>query len=228
MSDETAQSVGLNTIKLRHSPNCLTIVLDRPEVRNAISTQMLDEMSDALAHAASQPSVRGIVLTGGVNYFSSGADLAGSNQVDESWNRLAYLKHRHAFCATLESLDKPVLAAIEGFCITAGLELALACDLRIAGRDATFAITSSRIGTVAGLGATQRLPRQVGMANGLEMLFSAQRIPADNALRIGLVNRVVDAGQALDTAQVLISQLPERPAGEWSLLKHQYRYGSYI
>jgi enoyl-CoA hydratase/carnithine racemase len=94
-----------------------------------------------------------------------------------------------------------LIAAIEGFCITGGCELALACDLRVAGAGASFAITSSRIGTVAGAGGTQRLPRVIGPARALEMLFSADPVPAEEAYRIGLVNRLVPTGGALAAAK---------------------------
>ncbi|TRZ51586.1 hypothetical protein D4S03_04920 [bacterium] len=107
-------------------------------------------------------------------------------------------------------LKKPVIAAIEGFCFTGGCELALACDIRVAGEGATFAITSSRIGTVAGAGGTQRLPRIIGLANALDLLFSAEAIDAGQAYRIGLINRIVQHGQALDTALSMASIYAER------------------
>lgn len=218
---------GYENIELRQLPDSLTIVLSRPAVRNAISDAMLEEITDVLSRARSDPAVRGIVVTGAIDYFSSGADLARSSQVGEHWERLQYLKRRHAFCAMLESLDKPVIAAIEGYCLTAAFEIALACDLRIAGAGASFAITSSRIGTVAGLGATQRLPRLAGIGPALDVLLSARRVSAGEALQLGLINRVVDKGCALASAQDMISQLPGRPAGEWASLKRQYRYGTF-
>jgi len=121
-----------------------------------------------------------------------------------------YFKAWHRLTCALEALGKPVLAAIEGFCITGGCELALACDLRIAGAGASFAITSSRIGTVAGAGGTQRLPRLVGPANALALLFSAEPIDAAEAYRIGLVNRMVPAGEALAAAKALVGVYAER------------------
>ena len=94
----------------------------------------------------------------------------------------------------------PAIAAIEGFCLTGGLEFALACDLRVAGKGASFAITSARIGTVAGAGGTQRLPRLVGHSKALELLFAAEPIAAAEAHRIGLINRLVETGGALTSA----------------------------
>ena len=121
-----------------------------------------------------------------------------------------YFNQWLALNQTLAELAKPVIAAIEGFCITGGLELALACELRIAGEGATFAITSAKIGTVAGAGGTQRLPRLVGSAKALEMLLSAEPIDAREAHRIGLVNQVVSAGQALARAKEIAQIYNER------------------
>jgi enoyl-CoA hydratase/carnithine racemase len=103
-----------------------------------------------------------------------------------------------------EDNAKPTIAAIEGFCYTGGLELALACDLRVAAENATFAITSARIGTVAGAGGTQRLPRIVGTSNALEMLFAAEPVDAEHAFRIGLINKKVENGQALSEAKKMV------------------------
>jgi enoyl-CoA hydratase/carnithine racemase len=112
--------------------------------------------------------------------------------------------------AALERCPKPVIAAISGFCLTGGLELALACDLRVAAESARFGITSSRIGTVAGMGGTQRLPRLVGPARAKELLFSAEFIDAREAWRIGLVNRVVGDGAEVDAAEALARVFAER------------------
>jgi enoyl-CoA hydratase/carnithine racemase len=110
----------------------------------------------------------------------------------------------------LEGLGKPVIAAIEGHCLTGGLELALACDLRVAGEGSAFAITSARLGTLPAFGATQRLPRVVGASRALEILLSAETIDTDEAWRIGLVNRRAPRGGALDEAKRLAAIYAER------------------
>jgi enoyl-CoA hydratase/carnithine racemase len=122
-------------------------------------------------------------------------------------------------------LNKPVIAAIEGFCITGGCEFALACDLRIAGEGATFAITSSRIGTIAGAGGTQRLPRIVGISNALSILFSAEPIDAEEALRIGLINKKTIRGGALAAALSVAKTYSERAPLSLSLTKQAVRQG---
>lgn len=181
----------------------LVIAIDRPERRNAIRIATMDEIRRALDEAAADDAVRAVIVTGGSEYFSAGADLNDALAIEGAKEGLAYFRRWHALTAAMEGLGKPVLAAIEGFCLTGGLELALACDIRVAGRGASFAITSARIGTVAGAGGTQRLPRIVGQAKALELLFAAEPIDAEAAERIGLINRLVEAGGALEAAKAM-------------------------
>ncbi len=208
----------------RNGPACI-ITLNRPEKRNAVSTQMMDEIVSAARAADEDPAVRAVILTGGEAFFSAGADLNEALQVRTAVEGIAYFEQWHRLTSTLEGLGKPVLAAIEGFCITGGLELALACDLRIAGEGATFAITSSRIGTVAGAGGTQRLPRIVGMAHALDILFSAEPIPASEAYRIGLINRLVARGQALAECEKMTQVYAQRAPLSLKLVKRAVRSG---
>jgi len=144
------------------------LTLNRPDKRNAVSTQMMQEIIDELKAAEADETVRAVIITGGASFFSAGADLNEALQVKSAAQSIDYFRCWHRLNTAIEELAKPVIAAIEGFCITGGLEFALACDLRVAGDGASFAVTSSRIGTVAGAGGTQRLPRIVGVAHALE------------------------------------------------------------
>jgi enoyl-CoA hydratase/carnithine racemase len=188
------------TIATRVERAAFVIQLNRPDRRNAVSEQMMDDIMKACADAAGRTEVSAIVLTGGQEYFSAGADLNEAFKIKSAQEGRRYFSHWHRLNDMLEQSPKPVLAAIEGFCMTGGLELALAADLRIASESATFAITSSRIGTVAGAGGTQRLPRVVGLANALDILFAAEPIDSAEALRIGLINRRTATGGALEAA----------------------------
>jgi enoyl-CoA hydratase/carnithine racemase len=190
-----------STVTLAQDDGACVITLNRPDKRNAVSVQMMHEIAAAAIAAEADSGIVAVILSGGPSFFSAGADLNEALAVKTAAQALAYFPEWHRLNATLESLRKPVIAAIEGFCITGGLELAMACDLRIAAANASFAITSAKIGTVAGAGGTQRLPRLVGPAKALELLFFADPIDAAEALRIGLVNRVVPAGQTLSEAQ---------------------------
>jgi enoyl-CoA hydratase/carnithine racemase len=205
-------------------PACV-ITLNRPDKRNAVSVQMMQELIAAMKAAEADAAIRAVIITGGSSFFAAGADLNEALQVKTAAQGIEYFKRWHALNATVEELAKPVIAAIEGFCITGGLELALACDLRVAAEGSTFAITSARIGTVAGAGGTQRLPRIVGVAHALDILFSAEPIDGKEAHRIGLVNRLVPKGGALDAAKALVNVYAQRAPLSLALVKRAVHRG---
>jgi len=188
------------TLKAAREGAAFVITLERPERRNALSRQAVAEIIDAARRGEADAGARAVIVTGGLQYFSAGADLTEAIAVQPD-AAADYFRGFHRLAETLETLQKPVLAAIEGFCFTGGLELALACDIRIGAEGSSYAITSARIGTVAGAGGTQRLPRVIGAARALEMLFAAEPIDAAEAWRIGLINRLVGKGDALAQAK---------------------------
>lgn len=205
-------------------PSCV-ITLNRPDKRNAVSVLMMQELTAALKAAESDDAVRGVIITGGGSFFAAGADLNEALQVKTAAQGMAYFRKWHALNATIEELAKPVIAAIEGFCITGGLELALACDLRIGAEGSSYAITSSRIGTVAGAGGTQRLPRIVGIGHALDILFSAEPIDAKEAHRIGLLDRLTPKGGALEGARALVNVYAQRAPLSLALVKRAVHTG---
>jgi enoyl-CoA hydratase/carnithine racemase len=202
--------MAYENIRTEQDGVAFVVTIHRPEKRNALSLQTMDEISDAVRGANADTSVRGIIITGGAQFFSAGADLNEALQVKSVMGGDAFFGRANRLCALLESLDKPVIAAIEGFCITGGLELAMACDIRVGAQGSSFAITSSRIGTVAGFGGTQRLPRLVGPGHAMDMLFSAEPVDADYAHRNGLLTRLVDKGGALAEAKRLVGIYEKR------------------
>jgi len=204
------QKMSYETIELTVDHPVRVIRINRPERRNAISLQAMQEIIAAAKEAESDPETCALVITGGDAYFSAGADLNETQGLGSSGVGVEYFKNWHRLNDTLERLNKPVIAAIEGFCMTGGAELALACDIRIAAQGASFAITSSKIGTVAGAGGTQRLPRLVGPSKAIEIMLSGDPIDATEAHRIGLVNQLVDKGQALKTAKDLAAIYAKR------------------
>lgn len=211
--------MSYETIKLERAEPALIISIDRPKRRNAISRQAIDEIGSALKDADEDTAVRGVILTGTASGFSAGADLNDAQSLDSAHAAIEYFGKWHALCASIEHLAKPVIAAIEGYCMTAGLEVALACDLRVAARSARFAITSSRIGTVAGAGGTQRLARLVGRSNALDIMFSAEPINAADAFRMGLANRVVEDGGAVDEAKRMVALYATRAPLSLAMVK---------
>ncbi|MGZ5140292.1 MAG: enoyl-CoA hydratase/isomerase family protein [Burkholderiales bacterium] len=213
------------TILTHQDGPSFVITLNRADKRNAVSINMMHELIDAMKAAETDASVRAVIITGGPAFFAAGADLTEALQVKTAAQGMEYFKRWHTLNATIEELAKPVLAAIEGFCITGGLELALACDLRIGAEGSTYAVTSSRIGTVAGAGGTQRLPRLVGVAHALDILFAAEPIPATEAHRIGLINRLVAKGGALEAAKTLVKIYAQRAPLSLALAKRAVHRG---
>ena len=154
------------TLEAERDSAAFIITLKRPERRNALSRQAAAEIIDAARRGEADAATRAVIVTGGPEFFSAGADLTEAINVQPD-TAAEYFRGFHRLAETLEALQKPVLAAIEGFCFTGGLELALACDIRIGAEGSSYAITSARIGTVAGAGGTQRLPRTIGAARAL-------------------------------------------------------------
>lgn len=196
--------MAYSTIELTKEGPAAILQFNRPEKRNAINFEMMREIEDALADLNEDGEVRGIIFTGGDQFFSAGMDLNTAKDLGSPRKFNDFMNHWRRLNKAQEENAKPTIAAIEGFCLTGGLELALACDLRVASENATFAITSARIGTVAGAGGTQRLPRIVGVSNALEMMFAAEPFDAEYALRTGLINKKVEKGGALAEAKKMV------------------------
>lgn len=207
------------TLNVEKRAGALIATLNRPERRNAVSLELMHELVALAGDVAADPEVVALVITGTDTYFSAGADLNEVLALATPLEIAGYFGEWHRLNATLEELPKPVVAAIEGYCFTGGFELAMACDLRIAGAGASFAITSSKIGTVAGAGATQRLPRLVGAAKALELMFSGDPIDAEEAARIGAINRLTERGKALETALATVAVYAERAPLSLGLIK---------
>ena len=185
---------------IQRRPPAAILTLNRSEKRNALSGALLDAIDDSLAALDADRDIRGIVLTGGERTFSAGADLNEALAVDSLPETIRFLERFRRVNSRLECLSKPVVAAINGYCLTGGLELALCCDIRIAGEGAKFGVTSARIGSIAGAGAPQRLSRLIGMEWTKDLLFSGRLIDAATALRIGLVGEVVADDSTVEAA----------------------------
>lgn len=203
----------------------LTVALNRPELLNAINQQMAAELNDAVGFAGRATEVRCIVLTGAGRGFCSGQDLrdrAGTTGV--SYGEL--LRTRlNPIVLGMHALEKPVIASVNGVAAGAGCSLALAADLRIASDRASFALSFSRIGLIPDGGATFLLPRLIGTARSFEIAFSGEPVIAAEALRIGLVNRVV----AHDDLPTSVSQMAQRlaagPTRAFGLTKRAFYAG---
>lgn len=174
------------------------ITIDRPKVLNALNAATLAELSEAFENAAADAAIRVILLTGaGPKAFVAGADISELAGLDEAVGR-EYAERGHKLFRRIETLGKPVIACINGFALGGGCELAMACSIRLASETARLGQPEVKLGLIAGLGGTQRLPRLVGRGAALKMLLSGAMIPASEALRIGLVDEVVAPGQLGD------------------------------
>ena len=198
------------TLLVEQHGTVLAVTLNRPRALNALNGQLLAELSAVVAAAASDAGVRSLVLTGaGDRAFAAGADITELASLDaESGRRFA--ASGQAVFSALEKLGKPSIAAINGFALGGGCELAMACTLRLAADTAKFGQPEVDLGIIPGFGGSQRLARLVGRGRALALLLGGHNIGAEEAERIGLVNRVVAAADLKAEAMELAQQLAEK------------------
>jgi enoyl-CoA hydratase len=174
------------------------LTVNRPEKLNALSAAVIGELADAFRRVSNDPGIRAAVLTGaGEKAFVAGADI-GELAALSPYDARAFAERGQAVFRQLETCGKPSVAAVNGFALGGGLELALACTVRFASENAKLGQPEVKLGIIPGYGGTQRLPRLVGSGRALELLLSGESIVAAEAYRIGLVNAVVPAAELLD------------------------------
>jgi enoyl-CoA hydratase/carnithine racemase len=196
-----------------------TVTLDRPAKLNAMDRQMFGELEEAAARAAGDPGVRAVVVTGAGRAFSSGLDVAEFAAMADPAEAAAVVADIQRAITAYELLSKPVVAAVNGLAFGGGLQLAIACDLRLAGEPAEFASMEMRWAIVPDLGGSERLPRLIGVGRAKELIFTGRPVGAAEALRIGLVNRVVPAAELADAAADLAGGLAAGPTLALGLAK---------
>ena len=182
-----------------------TVLINRPEARNAINLEVVRELTLALDALAGDDQVRALVLAGaGGKAFASGADIA---ELRERTHREAFFAINATLFQKVEDFPRPTIAAIEGYALGGGLELALACDLRVAARGAKVGLPETSLGIYPAAGGTWRLPRLVGLGRAKELVFTGRILEAEEAGALGLFERLVDQGQALEAARELGAQI---------------------
>jgi E-phenylitaconyl-CoA hydratase len=185
-----------------------TVTLNRPEAMNAIDPATNEELVAAWKQIREDSDIRVAILTGaGERAFCAGADLKKTMPPKESFAELTFGAGPEKRWVDAMMVDKPVICAINGLALGGGLEMALASDIRIAAEGSSFGLTEVRIGSIPGAGGTQRLPRIVGMTNAMLMLMTADRIDAAEALRIGLVSRVVPPASLMEEARAIAGRI---------------------
>ena len=198
-----------------------TILLNRPHRKNAFTLEMIDQWAAVLMAARTDPDVRALVLTGAGDGFCSGVDLdaldqRGSTPLDVKRN-LTDRIHRVAYA--LQDLDKPIIAAVNGVAVGAGMDMALMCDIRLAARSARFSEGYVRVGLVPGDGGCYFLPRLVGPAKAIELLLTGDFVDASEAERIGIVNHIYDDNRLMAETMALAQRLAGAPPVALAMIK---------
>lgn len=185
------QAMG-SLIKVTRQQRVASIELNRPQVLNAINSQMMTELIDVVVHLDSDPGVGCIIFKGNTKAFSAGADIGELAQ--KSWQQMLETDHFSQW-QLLNNTRTPKIAAIQGYALGGGCELAMMCDMLIASKSAKFSQPELNLGLIPGMGATQRLTRLVGRAVAMDLILTGRMIDAQEALSIGLVSRVIDEQQ---------------------------------
>lgn len=197
--------------------NIFFITINRPDKLNALNKSTIYEIGEAVKNAESDPDVRVIILTGsGTKAFVAGADISEFSNFSES-EGAGLAKHGQEIFSSIEKCSKPVIAAINGFALGGGCELAMCCHLRVAATNAKFGQPEVKLGLIPGYGGTQRLPLLIGKSKSMELLMTADMINADEALRLGLVNYITQPDELLnkciEIANKIALQAPMAIAG---------------
>ena len=204
------------------------LTLNRPERLNAMTPEMAEELCAVLKKLNSRVKIRSIIISGEGKAFCAGSDLnarLANSTAQTSQGSDPYLLLIRKMNGLVEGHAKPVIAAMNGHAIGAGLELALACDMRIVAKSAKIGLTEVKVGAIAGGGGSQRLPRLIGMGNALELLLTGDRINGERAEAIGLVNRAVDDGKVMESALDLAGMIASNAPLSLKAVKQSVRRG---
>ena len=217
------------TIHYEKKDRIATIILNRPDVRNAINQEMATELLEALRDFKEDKETKVAIITGsGEKIFCAGGDIAMffEKLANDSMARYDWLVTGEEITRLLmERIEKPIIAAVNGHCLAGGLELALACDFIIAAENTTFGLAEIDIGLIPGWGGTTRLLRAIPARKAKEMIYTGARIDAQEAEKLGLVNKVVPKGQAYEAALVIAQKIADKSSYTLRLAKKALTYG---
>jgi len=221
-------SKAYETIKVEREESTLWIILNRPHRLNAFNDVLMEELSDMLDTAERDASVKCVVITGeGDRSFSAGADVTMFPKATpvkaEEFSRAG-----QKVFGKIEEMSKPVIASINGFALGGGLELALACDFRVAAEHAELGSPEINLGLIPGWGGTQRLVRMIGLAKAKELVMLGNRLKAEEALKIGLVNKVVHFDKLRDEVREMAKKLSEGPPIALRYAKNALNFGTQV
>jgi enoyl-CoA hydratase len=194
----------------RRDDGIAVVTINRPDKLNALNKQVMLELDSVIEDLSSDNDVKAVIITGsGHKAFVAGADIAELADLDKTTANTFALAGQSVFTRIARS-PKPVIAVVEGYALGGGCELALACHIRIAGANAVFGLPEVTLGLIPGYGGTQRLPRLVGQGRAMEMILTGTPVNAQQALEMGLVNKLVESGQGFDHAVSLLTTILKR------------------
>ena len=196
-----------NVLLKKENDGVLVLTLNRPELMNAFNFTLLNALKEEVEALRFNTNIRVVIITGsGQKAFCAGADLKERADLSELQVKAFIFTIRNLFTA-IEDLNKPVIAAINGVALGGGMELCLACDIRIAATSASMGLTETRLAIIPGAGGTQRLPRLIGRGKAKELIFTGRRIGAQEAMQIGLINKICEKEVLLDECQKMAAMI---------------------
>lgn len=212
--------MAYQNLLLGREDSVLTITINRPAQMNALDRASLDELVQALREADRDEAVKVIIITGSEKFFCTGADISGVAKVNSAFAGYEFSKGYQNCFATVEEVGKPVIAAVRGYALGGGLELLLACDLRIVAEDARLGVPEVKLGALPAGGGTARLPRLLGAHRAKELMFFGDPISGREAVQMGIANKAVPAAEVLTEAKAWAQKLAQRAPLAVRVIKH--------
>lgn len=210
----------LRHIKLDCDDKIAVITINRPEVLNALNRGALEELKLAIEEIEEDNAIQVFIVTGaGARSFAAGADINDLKKIATAIESLEFMRFGQGIFSSIERLGKPSIAAVNGYALGGGCELALACDLRIASDNAVFGQPEIKLGSIPGWGGTQRLSRLIGKANAKELILTGDFLTAEAAKELGLVNRVVSQDRLMETAREIAQKIATKSPVALSMAK---------
>lgn len=213
------------TIVFEKAGAIATLTLNRPKRLNAINGKMIEEIGNIMDDIAVDAGIKVVIITGSAGYFCAGADIGEIIDITEVDRGFEFSRKIQGALNKIENLPKPVIAAVSGLALGGGCEMALACDLRLAGETASFGVPEINIGIIPGAGGTQRLSRILGICKAKELLYTGDRIDAVQACQLGMINKVVPVPDLMKETGELAAKLATKPPLAIKMAKHVVNTG---
>lgn len=211
--------MDFNTMDFNKEGQIGVITLNRPKSMNAIDREFLDELDRILNEIAGDDEIGAVIITGSEKVFAAGADLKEVSGISTPVDAHSFVSKVQSVFNKIDSSEKPFIAAVSGLALGGGCELSMACDIRIAAENAMFGQPEIKVGVIPGAGGTQRLPRLIGMGRAKELLYTGDPVDAQEAYRIGLVNKVVPVESLMDEAKKMAGKFVKQPRFAFRITK---------